>query len=286
MWKRNRRVMWILLSIVLAVIVVALFFRIPYSPTIAAYHRLITEKMGAEPAISELFTEADISGMPLPVQRYFRYCGYLDTPKMPYMKAFLNDVDFVMSKSKTIRINYQQLNLTSRPERFALISSSLSGIPFEGLDSFDNGKGRMKGALAKVIPLFNQRGESMDRACLVTWLAECLLVPNAALQEFVIWEEIDNTHTKATICWQGISASGVFTFADNGELLSFHTSDRVAVDMDGNETAADWSAYFREYHPVNGILQPSVLQSVWHYHSGDVVYFNKNESAVNIQYHN
>lgn len=68
-------------------------------------------------------------------------------------------MDFVMSDKKTIKFDYKQYNLVERPERFALISSSLSGIPFEGLDSYENGKGSMKGMLAKVIPLFDQRGE-------------------------------------------------------------------------------------------------------------------------------
>ena len=46
----------------------------------------------------------------------------------------------------------------------------------------------------------------------------------------------------------------------------------------------DWSAYFREYHSVNGILQPKILQYVWHYADSDVVYFNENESPVTISY--
>lgn len=276
--------MWILASIVLVVIGIVLFFLSPYSPTSAKFQRLTAEKIAEEATVSEVFTEADIEGLPLPVQRYFRYCGYLGTPKMSYMRAFLKNVDFVMSESRKIKIDYQQMNLVSRPERFALISSSLWGIPFEGLDSFDKGRGRMKGTLAKVIPLFDQEGQSMDRASLVTWLAECLLVPNAALQDFVTWEEVDDTHARAVIAWQGVSAGGVFTFADNGQFLSFRTSDRIAIDMDGNETAADWSAYVYEYHCVGGILQPKIMQSVWHYPSGDCVYFNENESAATIRY--
>lgn len=277
--------MWAVLSTVAAVSVcAALFFLLPYSPTSAAYRRITNEKIGAEPAGSEVFTEADIDGLPSPVQNYFRFCGYLDTPKMPYMKAFFARVDFVMSENRAIQIDYRQFNLTSRPERFALISSSLSGIPFEGLDSFDDGRGSMKGTLAKVIPLFDRCGESMNRACLVTWLAECLLAPSAALREFVTWEAVDGAHAKAAATWHGISASGIFTFAENGELLSFRTGDRVAVDMDGSETAADWSAYFRKYHSVNGILQPRILQSAWHYQSGEILYFNENASPVEIRY--
>ncbi len=276
--------MWILLSAIFIVAIIAVLLLIPYSPAVSKYNHRMAEKIGTAAVMSDVFTETDIDGLPLPVQRYFRYCGYLGTPKMSHMRAFLKNVDFVMSKSKTIKIDYQQLNLVERPERFALISSSLSGIPFQGLDSYENGKGSMKGMLAKVIPLFDQRGESMDRSCLVTWLAECLLVPNAALQEFVKWEPMDDTHVKADITWKGVSVGGVFTFSASGEWVAFHTGDRVAVDMDGKETIADWSAYLSEYHSVNGILQPKVIQSAWHYRSGDCIYFNENGSGVTVRY--
>jgi len=144
----------------------------------------------------------------------------------------------------------------------------------------------MKGTLAKVVQLFNQRGGNMDRSCLVTWLAECLLVPSAALQDFVKWYPVDDTHARASISWEGISAEGVFRFSDSGELLEFSTSDRVATDMSGKETEVEWSALFRDYHLVNGFLQPGIIQSVWHYPEGDCVYFNENEAAFTIEYDN
>ncbi|NLG24311.1 MAG: hypothetical protein GX558_03080 [Clostridiales bacterium] len=263
---------------------VAIFFRIPYSPARARFGRLVGERVGRAAPGGGVFTEADIAGLPAPVARYFERCGYLGTPKMAYMRAELAGVDFVMSPARTVVIDYQQFNLVERPERFALILSSLSGMPFEGLDSFAGGIGRMEGRLAKLITLFDQTGEVMNRACLVTWLAECLMAPSAALQPFVSWESIDDERARARIEWQGVSASGVFTFAADGELQSFRTGDRVAVDADGRETQADWSAYFLNYHSVDGIWQPSVIQSTWHYEDGDVVYFNKNAAEVAIRY--
>lgn len=274
----------VIVPIILMIGGAILFFQIPYSPVRAQFYQLTAENTGPAVIAPGVFSEEDIKDLPLSVQRYFRYCGYLGTPKMAYMRAAFKDVDFVMSESRMIKIDYEQFNLAGRPVRYALISSSLFGVPFEGLDSFVNGAGSMKGRLAKVIPLFDQRGEAMDRACLVTWLAECLLVPNAALQDFVTWEPVDNTHAKASISWEGISASGIFRFSEEGELLEFHTGDRVAVDMDGRETRAEWSGLFREYHSVNGILQPKVLQSVWHYSQGDCLYFNQNEAEVVIRY--
>lgn len=285
MRKRKCRKMWVAIaSILFVVAVIAVFWKVPYSPIGAEFKKVTDEKAAMAADAFGVFTEADIAHLPLPVQRYFRRCGYLGTPKMSYMRASLSNVDFVMSKDRTIRIDYEQFNLVERPDRYALISSSMFGVPFEGFDSYGNGAGSMKGVLAKVIPLFDQRGESMDRACLVTWLAECLLVPNAALQDFVKWESIDDTHATAAVSWEGRSASGIFTFAETGELMAFRTGDRVAVDMNGKETKADWSAYFSAYHPVNGVMQPEVIQSVWHYREGDCVYFNQNESVVSIWY--
>ncbi len=267
-------------ALVLAIIAVLL--GVPASPTRAAYRRLTAASVGAAASGVAVFTDADLEPLPAPVQRYLRYGGYLGTPKTAVLTTRMTHVEFVADQGRILTIDYEQVNRTDRPERYALITSSVLGVPFEGLDSYDGDAGRMRGVLAKVVPLFDQTGEGMDRSCLVTWLAESLLAPNAALQEFVQWEAIDDTRARATITWQGTSASGVFAFADTGELQSFRTGDRVAVGMDGQEVRADWSAYFEDYRRVGGLLRPGVMRSAWHYDSGDVVYFNRNGQAVEI----
>jgi len=284
--KRSKKSMWIFVGIVLIILAsVAIFFKLPYSKTVSEFNDVINKHIiNADEKLS-VFKEADIEGLPLPVQMYFKYCGYIGTPKMSYMKATFEDVDFKMSKYKTIKIDYTQYNFVERPERFALINSSLYGISFEGFDSYENGVGSMKGSIAKVITLFDQRGEDMDRACLVTILAECLIVPNVALQDYIKWESIDDTHAKATINYYGISASGIFTFNEEGAMVSFRTKDRVATNMDGSTTEAEWSAIICGYKEVNGLKYPDKLQSIWHYEEGDSTYFNENKSSVSIEYY-
>ena len=270
--------MWVLFAILAVVAAASVFLSIPYSPTAARFHRLAAEKIASAGVAEGMFSEGDIAGLPAPVQRYFRYCGYLGTPKMAYMRASFEGVDFLMDGGKALQIDYRQLNLTARPERFALIRSSLYGIPFEGLDSYEAGVGSMRGALAKVIPLFDQRGESMDRRPLVTWLAECLL-PRGRSADFVRWRRSRRRRPR----WGNCAVSDV-RILESGELLSFRTSDRVAVAMDGAETRADWSALFGDYRSANGVLQPRVMQSVWHYEEGDSIYFNRNAAEVAIRY--
>ncbi|RCX19336.1 hypothetical protein DFR58_10381 [Anaerobacterium chartisolvens] len=277
--------MWILIVIMVFVAGIFILFQYPGSKTMSDFRESVDNRIANTQKQTDVFAEADLVGLPAPVQRFFRSCGYLGTPKMSYMKAAFRNVDFILSEKQTIKIDYTQYNFVEKPERFAYIRSSLYCIPFEGLDSYGNGFGSMKGTLGKVIPLFNQQGESMNKSSLITILAECFIVPNVALQNYISWEGIDDTHAKATISYYGISASGVFTFNENGEAISFQTSDRTSIDMSGSVREAEWSAIYSDYMNNNGIRQPRVLKSIWHYVEGDCVYFNENESEVVIKYY-
>lgn len=114
----------------------------------------------------------------------------------------------------------------------------------------------------------------MDKSSLVTFLSESLFIPYAALQDYIVWEPIDDLHAKATISYYGISASGIFTFSERGEMLSFTTDDRQAVSTDGTSEKVKWSVVCKEYEDINGINKPTVFQAIWNYDDGDLVYFN------------
>jgi hypothetical protein len=257
------------------------FFQVPYSKTRTEFTAMAGGLIAETAPESGVFTEEDIAALPLPVQKYFRYCGYLGTPKMSYMRAAFRDADFVLDKDKpAIKIDYTQYDFVPEPNRIAYIDSSLYGIPFEGLDAYVAGAGSMKGVLAKFFTLFEQTGEAMDRASLVTCLSECLLVPNMALQEYIVWEEIDALHAKAVISRYGITASGIFTFNENGEMLYFTTGDREAVAADGTSERVKWSAVCGNYVETNGIKKPAVLQAIWHYDDGDLLYFDGRDVVI------
>ncbi|MGI6467888.1 MAG: DUF6544 family protein [Syntrophomonadaceae bacterium] len=285
MKKRSRNMLLLITGILLIVIgMTAVYFNIPYSKTrteFAHQANLLLEKTAKQNGV---FTEQDIAGLPLPVQRYFKYCGYIGTPKMSSMKASFTDVDFILDKTRRVKIDYTQYNFVHEPNRIAYIDSSMYGIPFEGLDAYIDGHGSMKGILAKSITLFDQTGPTMDKASLVTFLSECLLVPNAALQDYITWEAVDDLHARATISYYGISASGMFTFNENGEAVSFTTDDREAVTSDGRSEKVRWSAILQEYKESGGIRKPTVLQAIWHYDGGDLTYFNSRDAVIEHDY--
>lgn len=276
--------MLIITIITLLVISIVIFFIIPYSKTRSEFDNIFHNNSSNHSNPTEIFTLEDVKDLPEPVAKHFSYCGIIGTPKMTSMKATFENVNLV-SANKILKVNYTQLNLVEKPERFAYIESSLFGIPFEGFDSYQGGVGSMKGIIAKLFPLFDQKGPKMDKASLVTILAESLFVPNIALQDYITWEAIDETHAKATISYFDISASGVFTFNKDGAMIAFRTKDRIATDMDGSERKAEWSAIIEDYQTVNGVKLPKTLKAVWHFPEGDQVYFNDNGSVAKITYY-
>jgi hypothetical protein len=263
---------WILGIIIMIILCILVWFNISYSPVKAEFKKYINAELKNSKNSNENFTEEDIMNLPLPVQKYFRYCGYIGKPKMENMKIYFKDVDFIQATRK-LKIEYTLYSFINEPTRFALINTSLFGIPFEGIDSYKDGVGGMKGQIAKLITLFNERGKAMDKACLATYLSEGLIIPNIVLQDFVTWESIDDNHAKAIITYYGISASGIFTFDDNGYMISFTTEDREYNDGKGNSRIEKWSALCSDYKDINGIKYPTVLKGVWHLAAGDLEYF-------------
>lgn len=261
--------------------VIAIFLYVPFSKTKTEFKKLSQQIVDNSNEFDGVFTEKEIDKLPKPVQKYFNYCGFIGKPKMSYMNAFYKDVPFLKGKEgRKIKIDYNQYNLVSKPFRVANIESSLLGIPFEGNEYYYDNVGRMKGVIAKTFTLFDVQGPEMNESSLITYLAECLIVPNAALQNFIEWEEIDDLHAKGTISYKGTIKSGIFTFNEEGAMTSFTTNDRWADKGDGTFEKVRWSALCSNYKEKNGIKQPTNFKAVWHYDDGDLVYFDSSNMKI------
>jgi len=165
--------MFVILGVLISLIgILMIFFNIPGSKTKGEFDRTAKGLIAEAKQQEDVFREEDIAGLPQPVQNYFRYCGYIGTPKMAYITIAYHDVDFLFDKNKPLKIDYIQFNFVQEPDRIAYINSSMYGIPFEGLDSYVEGAGSMKGVIAKLVTLFCQTGKAMDQSALVTFLSE------------------------------------------------------------------------------------------------------------------
>lgn len=289
MKKVRKKSMFIIIGVFLVLIgVLMIWFNISYSPVKKQFQNdldvlLAENKLST---VEEVFTDNDFSHLPIAIQKYIENCGYIGTPKMSYLKMEYYNVDFSQGRNgPALTIDYTQYNFINAPCRMALIDSSMFGIPFEGYDYYQNGTGGMKGVIAKAITLFDQTGADMDKACLATFLAESLFAPTVLLQDYITFEEISDFEVRATITYGGQTASGIFTFNEQYEMISFTTNDRAATGTDGNIEYIPWSALCSDYQvSENGIKYPTKFQAVWNYPDGDFVYFDGIISEVSYGY--
>lgn len=265
-----------------------IWFNISYSPINKQFQNDVASLVEDNKLLdkNEVFAKEDFADLPNVIQKYSDSCGYIETPKMSYLKMEYHNVDFSQGRNgPTLKIDYMQYNFINEPCRIALIDSSMFGIPFEGYDYYQNGTGGMKGVIAKAITLFDQKGADMDKACLATFLAESIFAPSVLLQDYITFEEISDFEVRATITYGGQTASGIFTFNEQYEMISFTTNDRAATGTDCNIEYIPWSALCSDYQfSESGIKHPTKFQAVWNYPDEDFVYFDGIISEVNYGY--
>lgn len=269
---------WQIIGVFALMIVAGLlaWFRVSYSPLKNIFQERVEQEKQKTTAVNGVFSSEDFSQFPVVIQRYMTHCGYVGTPKMSHMRMDYGKVNFKMNRSsQAMRVEYVQYNFASYPSRLALIDASIFGIPFEGMDYYYEGHCGMKGVLAKLIPLFDQQGEEMNRSCLVTYLAECLFMPMALMENDITFEAIDDQTVKASITYGGETVSGIFVFNEHDEMIAFTTNDRSVTNEDGSLEQIPWTARCGNYRETEeGFKQPTTFQAVWHFSGGDFVYFD------------
>lgn len=289
MKKARKRKMFVAIGVLLVLVgILTIWLNISYSPVKKQFQNDVAALLNENQLSvdNEVFTEKDFSHLPIAIQKYIENCGYIGTPKMSYLKMEYHNVDFSQGRNgPTLTIDYTQYSFINEPCRMALIDSSMFGIPFEGYDYYQNGTGGMKGVIAKGITLFDQTGADMDRACLATFLAESLFAPTILLQDYITFEELSDFEVRAAITYGGQKASGIFSFNEQYEMISFTTNDRAATGTDGNIEYIPWSALCSDYQlSERGIKYPTKFQAVWNYPDGDFVYFDGVISEVSYGY--
>jgi hypothetical protein len=288
--KRGRQItgrkkrLGIAVGIVLVIIgALVIFESIPYSPLKSEFQTDVDRLTRAENTMfdeGELFSDSDFANMPEAIQRFIRHSGYIGTPKMTYTRLSMKDVWFNLD-GRDMTIDYTLYDFAVHPNRTALIETSFYGIPFDGYDYLVDMNAGMRGVLGKVVTVVDKTGELMDKAQLVTLLGESPLCPSIWLSDYVTLEHIDQNHVRATITYQGISVSGIFTVNEVGEVTMFSTDDRAMSLPDGGMEYVPWTGVFADYR-VNdrGILFPWHIQAMWNLPEGDHVYFDGDIRSV------
>lgn len=272
----------ILIGIGILIGIIIIWFVIPYSPLKHSFNNLVNDEIeGLEKDKQNFFTEEAVQHLPESIQKYLKICRYIGKPIMKYTEVFCEQTVFGMGKDRpNLTIDYHYYNFTKGPKRYAYIKSQMFGIPFEGLDGYENGLGSMKGVLGKAFTLFDSRGDEMNQAALVTLLGEAMITPSLFLDEKLVFEVISENEVKVTIQDGDIKGEGIYHFNEDDFIRSFTTSDRYMDDGTNNPIQTPWTVEANNYIQQGEYMIPIHIKAIWHCPEGDYVYFNCDNAKI------
>jgi hypothetical protein len=233
----------------------------------------------SEQAQSEAITEAQVLGLPEPLQRYLRYAQVVGKAPIRTVRLKQRGSMRIQPGQKWLPMVAEQY-FTTAPPAF-LWHTTIRPFPLVSIsatDRFADDHGTMQIKLWSAIPLGNARGPEMDRGELQRYLLEMAWFPTAWLSPAIEWQAIDANSVKATIRHQGVTASGVLHVNAQGQLTRL-SADRYREEH-GHYRLDPWTAQSSENEDVEGIRIPTRSEVTWHLASGDFTWFRFKISEI------
>ena len=282
--KRKNKIL-ILLGILLVLIGgILIYWNISYSPYKAAFTDKMEKRVSNITETGEVCTAEEIANLPESLQRYCEYIGLQNFPKHQVTRTIFKNTKFIFDaqSGKVLNMDYDLWLFFDEPYRSAYCTSSMFGIPFDGMDyCTEDKRGGMKGFLGKTIKIFDVCDYQGYKAVLISWLAESVAFnPSALLSSYVTYDVIDDLHVKATVTYNGVSGSGIFTINQEGAITEFYSDERQVEKVDGVLTNIGWRCDYKNYEKNEQIRRIGTVRCVKVFSDKEVVYFDSDDFTV------
>lgn len=221
----------------------------------------------------EVVRQTDLNGLPRPVQNWLQYSQIVGKERIVSSRT-KQEVSMRLKENQPwMKALVEQYFRTDEPGFIWAVDIRMAPLlHIVGRDNYIEGRGNMLIKLLSLKTVANGRGKEIDQGALLRYLAETVWFPTAALNEYIQWEGIDTNSAKATMSYKGVTASGVFTYNEKGEVLSF-VAQRYG-DFDGEYRKETWSCTMTEYKEFNGLIVPSQGDITWKLKTGDLHWYH------------
>lgn len=267
---------WLLVtSLGLAFVGAALFLWARYSPGLSAdYTTRFQQVLAGAPPLSSLpLTEAQISHLPHPVQRYLRVTGSVGKPPVQNMQLLFDAEMFQAPGDVGMRGPAQQINTFDALRRLFFMRSRMFKLPVAVLHDYNDTQASMTVRLAALFNVVDLHSQALARTETVTVLNEiCFFAPSFLVDARLAWQAVDDTHVRVSFTNGPHRVSAELVFNEGGELVNFISEDRGALQRDGSLRIVRWSTPMRDYREFEGRRVPTAGEAIWHYPAGDFVY--------------
>jgi hypothetical protein len=230
-----------------------------------------------------VITREDIQDLPEPVQKYLEYSGVIGKERIATVR--LKQKGFFRQKEEQpwMPFTAEQYYTTIPPAFIWTVDMKMFPLlSVKGRDMYGQGQGNMLIKMPPFIKIAEASGDEMNQGSLARYLNEMMWFPTAYLNEYIQWEQIDSTSAKATMVYQGVTASAILYFNDKGELTDF-VAQRY-MTKDSKYSLETWATPIQEYREINGVRLPVKGEGKWKLDSGDFSYIRL--EITDIEYNN
>jgi hypothetical protein len=212
------------------------------------------------------FSETELSGLPAPVQRYFRTA--LTEGQLMLLAARVEQAGtFNLSETgeKWRPFRAAQRVIVRRPgfdweARIAM----LPGLKVRVHDAYVAGEGLLHASLCGLVPLVKLRGTTdVAHGELMRFLSEAAWYPTALLpSQGVRWETVDDSSARATLKDGETAVMLLFRFDEQGLIESVRAEARGRT-VKGAVVPTAWEGRWSEYELHHGMQIPVAGEVAW-----------------------
>lgn len=239
----------------------------------AEYERDVAAGL-ARGSSSALITDADLTPLPSPVQRYLRLARVVGQPRVRSVFARMHGRIRSGPASPWMPFTAEQYDFFDQPSRFFYMDASMWRLPVHGYHRYVGPSATMLVKLAALVPVAHEAGDAMTTAETVTLFNDmCLLAPATLVEPSIRWESVDGNVVRAAFTNAGHTIRADLVFNDAGELVNFVSEDRRRSREDGQGmTRIRWSTPMTGYRLFGATRIAARGDGRWHEVSGEYAY--------------
>ena len=268
----------------LTILNAALLTAVIFSAAAMQFHQMIKDEqsslVGRASSREQLITEEKIAALPESVQRWIRKSNVLDR-KLPTTYR-LKQRGSLRTTEKGRWMPFQSTQyFSTSPPAFVWEAHITAGplVEIVGRDKYQDGRGHM---LIKPLYLFtaaNSFGKEIDQGTLLRYLAEAAWFPQVAVNDYLRWEGIDDYHARVTMEYGGVSASGIYSFNEQGLVNGFEA--RRYGDFGGIYRKETWSVSVVAHKSFNNTPIGHRSEVTWKFKEGDFTWLKMEVTEIN-----
>ncbi|WP_232540079.1 DUF6920 family protein [Azohydromonas aeria] len=246
--------------------------------------QLEAARLDIEPKV---FNQAELEGLPAPVQRYFRAAIQDGQPIIAAVNmAHVGSFNMGETTDNWKPFKSTQRVITRRPGfDWDVRVSMLPGMAVHVHDAYVAGEGVLHAAIFGLIPVVNLRGPGpVAQGELMRFLAEAAWYPTALLpSQGVRWQAVDDRSARATLSDGSLLLTLLFRFNSDG-LVEMVRAEARGRTVGRTIVPTPWQGRFWNYVSQEGMRVPLEGEVAWLLPEGEKTYWRGKVTAIHYEF--